>query len=168
MNCVRCGSGYEEVTEPVRLHVQGRQVVVDETYYRCPSCGDSMASTEQTALLQRRASVVVRMREGLLLPEEITAIRESLGLSKAQFERLLGSGEKTAVRWEKGLVFQSQHANELMIALRDVPEFAAHLSRRRGITLRADERPDDAIEGGRAVPFRSPPISRSQRARKTA
>jgi len=57
-----------------------------------------MASLEQTADLQRRAGVAIREQEGLLQPKEITAIRESLGLSKAAFERLLGSGEKTVGR----------------------------------------------------------------------
>jgi len=125
-----------------------------------------MASLEQTADLQRRAGVAIREQEGLLQPKEITAIRESLGLSKAAFERLLGSGEKTVGRWEKGLVFHSQHANELMIALRDVPEFAAHLARRRGIALRAGKTQSDA--GAPATPFRSSPLPRNQRARKTA
>jgi DNA-binding transcriptional regulator YiaG len=124
-----------------------------------------MASVEQTAELQRRASTAIREQEGLLQPEEITAIRESLGLSKADFERLLGSGEKTAVRWEKALVFQSQHANELMIALREVPEFAEHLARRRGIQLR---RPNDGVARGTAIPFRSAPAQAPQRHRKMA
>ena len=168
MECLKCGGRYEEITEPVRLRVQGRQVVVDRAFYRCSACGDEMASLAQTGDLQRRAGAAIREREGLLLPAEITAIRESLGLSKAQFERLLGSGEKTAVRWEKGLVFQSQHANELMIALRDVPEFAAHLARRRGIVVRAGKTRDDETVDVPAIPFRSPPVSRRQRARKTA
>jgi transcriptional regulator with XRE-family HTH domain len=66
-----------------------------------------------------------------LQPGEILAIRESLGYSQARFEKLLRVGQKTVVRWEKGTVFQSATADQLMRLVRDVPAVADVLSGRR-------------------------------------
>jgi len=40
--------------------------------------------------------------------------RESKGWSQHELERLLGTGAKTVVRWEKGTVCQSRAADRLL------------------------------------------------------
>jgi HTH-type transcriptional regulator/antitoxin MqsA len=136
MNCMRCSGEYEEVTEPVTLRVQGRTVTADRTALRCPACGDTVASLQHAAELQRRVGAAIREKEGLLQPGEIEALRTALGLNKAHFERLLGTGPKTVVRWEGGTVFQSKTADRLMRAVRDVPGVAEYLAALHGVTLK--------------------------------
>ena len=136
MKCMRCSGEYVEVTEPVTLRVQGRTVTAENTFLRCPLCGDTVASLDQTAELQRRVGAAIRADENLLQPGEIAAIRTSLGLNKRQFERLLGTGPKTVVRWESGTVFQSRTADRLMRGIRDVPGMADYLARMHGVTIK--------------------------------
>jgi hypothetical protein len=64
----------------------------------------------------------LRVHEGLLSPAQITAIRETLGLSQADLEKALGIGPKTVVRWEKGTVRQSRAADRLLRILAAHPE----------------------------------------------
>ena len=47
-----------------------------------------------------------------------------------KFEKLIGAGPKTVVRWERGSVFQNRTADTLMRVVRDFPEVAAHLMKR--------------------------------------
>jgi putative zinc finger/helix-turn-helix YgiT family protein len=56
---------------------------------------------------------------GLLLPEEIRALRKKLDLTQREFGELLQVGEKTATRWETGRGRPSRSLNVLLCALRD-------------------------------------------------
>lgn len=78
----------------------------------------------------RRATAVIRAEEGLLAPEEIVELRRKYGLTQAQLERLIGAGEKTVVRWERGTVSQNRTADTLLRVLRDFPDVVAHLAKR--------------------------------------
>ena len=164
MNCMRCSGEYQEVTEPVTLRVQGRTVTADRTALRCPACGDTVASLQHTAELQRRVGAAIREKEGLLQPDEIREVRTSLGLNKAHFERLLGTGPKTVVRWEGGTVFQSKTADRLMRAVRDVPGVAEYLAALHGVTLK---RPGSVLghqaDAADALPRATPPSRGSRR-----
>jgi DNA-binding transcriptional regulator YiaG len=56
---------------------------------------------------------------GLLLPGEIKALRQRLGLTQAEICELLQIGEKTWTRWENGRERPSRVLNVLLCALRD-------------------------------------------------
>jgi HTH-type transcriptional regulator/antitoxin MqsA len=89
---------------------------------RCRRCGEVYLKLEGANAVQLEAARRLRQARGLLTPDEIRAIRGSLGLSQAGLERLLGTGPKTVVRWEKGTVFQSATADRLMRLLAARPE----------------------------------------------
>jgi HTH-type transcriptional regulator / antitoxin MqsA len=95
--------------------------------------------------LQKAAASQVRASQGLLQPEEIKALRASLGLSQAAFEDLLGTGAKTVVRWEKGTVFQSATADRLMRLLREMPELKAALASDAVCGSRSSTRASEAL-----------------------
>jgi DNA-binding transcriptional regulator YiaG len=62
----------------------------------------------------------VRKKYGLLPPERIAEIRRNAGLTQAELEELLGTGEKVVVRWESGKVIQtSGYDNVLRLIERD-------------------------------------------------
>lgn len=115
---------------PIRMEVHGETVSVEGLEHgRCTACGESYLSLDDTTRLQAEAARQARAAKGLLTPQEIKDIRHSLGLSQAAFERLLGVGAKTVVRWEKGTVFQSATADRLMRLIRYSPELADVLAR---------------------------------------
>jgi HTH-type transcriptional regulator / antitoxin MqsA len=135
MKCERCGDKYRDVTEPQTFRVRGRQVTVPVTLLRCAGCGDVLYSPEQAERAQQAVYAEIRRRENLLAPAEIAAIRRTLGLKQEEFERLLGVGPKTLVRWESGRVFQSKAADALMRLVRADRMNAEHLAEWNGVTL---------------------------------
>ena len=97
---------------------------------------------------QRIAAAQMRATAGLLEPEEIKAIRQNVGLTQPTFEILLGVGPKTAVRWERGTVFQNAATDKLLRLVRDVPGAAEYLATQHGVRLR---RPSTGIDSPSAA-----------------
>lgn len=112
--CHVCDGEAIPISEVREYTIGRRSAVVQDEFMRCPACAEEFYLAGQMDAVQRRASAAIREEEGLLLPEEIRAIREGLGLSQADFERLLGVGPKTVVRWEKGTVFQNKATDALL------------------------------------------------------
>ena len=56
---------------------------------------------------------------GLLVPEEIKALRERLKLTQQEMSTYLGCGEKSYCRWENGSGRQSRMVNNFLLLLRD-------------------------------------------------
>lgn len=149
--CALCGGTLHSSHDPVSVEVRGETVsVAGVAHLRCNQCGEEYLDPAGIRTLQREAARQVRAERGLLQPEEITAIREALGLSKASFERLLGVGEKTAIRWEKGTVFQSATADLLMRLIRDVPAVLPALQGARAQFQVTVSTPKKASHGWRA------------------
>jgi HTH-type transcriptional regulator/antitoxin MqsA len=120
--CGECGGTMSISAEPIPFDLRGERVIVtDIAHSVCMQCGEMLFDLTSTARLQRAAADQLRASRGLLQSEEIRTLRRSLGLSQAAFERLLGTGPKTVVRWEKGIVFQSATADRLMRVLAQVP-----------------------------------------------
>ena len=126
--CVLCGGQVEETAAQLVEEFRGHETVVrGVTRHRCLECGEefySLGAASTIAAEQRRQA---RELEGLLQPEEIRAIRTSLGMSQAKFEQYLGVGPKTVVRWENGTVFQSKAVDRLIRLVGAVPQAAAYL-----------------------------------------
>ncbi len=112
-------TGLELVREIRPLRVGKRApVMVEMEFYRSRRTGEETFTPDQMDSALGMAGAQIRAKEGLLQPGEIRAIREDLGLSQAEFEKLLGVGPKTVVRWERGTVFQNQSTNALLQLVR--------------------------------------------------
>jgi putative zinc finger/helix-turn-helix YgiT family protein len=110
-NCqVPARVAYSRRTVPVG----SREVEIDDEYTCCDTCNEQFYTLAQATESHRRAIAAVRLEDGLLAPERIRLIRESLGLTQRQFEELLGVGEKTCVRWESGRVSQNVSTDRLI------------------------------------------------------
>jgi HTH-type transcriptional regulator/antitoxin MqsA len=135
--CYLCNSVADRVKERRETVWLRRKVMVDDEFYRCSSCGEEYYDGFQAQEHNRRTAAAIRAEDGLLQPEEVRAIRSGYGLSQAGLEKLIGSGEKTVVRWENGTVAQNATADTLLRVLRDHPEVVARLAEERGVRLRA-------------------------------
>jgi len=136
LECPLCGADVKRQQASIPIQVGARSIPVEGDYSLCTGCGEVFFGPGEMDRAMRTASSVVRNDEGLLHSEEIRAIREGLDLSQAQFERLLGVGPKTVVRWEKGTVFQNGATDTLLRLIRDVPACVEYLGARRGLSLR--------------------------------
>jgi HTH-type transcriptional regulator/antitoxin MqsA len=127
--CAECGGVVSNSCGSVPLEIRGETFEVSGIEHaRCESCAEVYLTLDASDELQRRAIRMSKESRGLLVPEEIRALRESLSLSQAAFEEMLGIGPKTVVRWEKGTVYQSATADRLMRLLIVYPELANVLS----------------------------------------
>lgn len=133
--CPLCGSPLVDIREVRAIQIGHRTAVVPDAFSRCTGCGEELYAPGQMEAVQRRASTQIRQNEGLLLSSEIREIREGLGLSQQAFERLLGVGPKTVVRWERGTVFQNRATDSLLRVIRAFPQAARFLAARHGIGM---------------------------------
>ena len=128
-DCEECGGRVEQSAETISVDLRGETISVEGIDHgRCTQCEEVYLDLDSTERLQQEAVRRLRKARGLLTPAEIRDLRTSLGLSQARFEKLLGTGPKTVVRWEKGTVFQSVTADKLMRLLIAKPELAALVS----------------------------------------
>lgn len=83
--------------------------------WRDPDTGETYLDGHALAELDQ-----VKARHlGVLAPEEIRALRQSLGLTQREISRLLQIGEKSWTRWETGRERPSRSMNVLLRALKD-------------------------------------------------
>jgi HTH-type transcriptional regulator/antitoxin MqsA len=134
--CWLCGAPAVLVTEPHRLPMAARDVVIEDQFYRCTECGEEFYNGGMMDESLKKATSAIQVEDGFLRPAEIRALRSSYGLTQAGLEKLIGSGEKTVVRWEKGTVSQNATADTLLRVLRDHPEVVARLAEERGVRVK--------------------------------
>lgn len=134
-HCPNCGGRLEAVVEEREIRVGDRSARVLDEFARCAACAEELYAPGQLDATLRRTSDAIRESEGLLLPAQIRALREALGLSQRAFEELLGVGPKTVVRWEKGTVFQNKATDALLRVVSEYPEVARFLAARHGVEL---------------------------------
>jgi HTH-type transcriptional regulator/antitoxin MqsA len=141
MECSICG-GHAVLVEELRTLKMGvRPVTFMDWLYRCERCGEGFFTFgEMLDDSFRRATAVIRAEDGLLAPDEIVALRKKYGLTQAQLERLIGAGEKTVVRWERGTVAQNKTADTLLRVLLEHPDVVAALKQQRGLAKPARRR----------------------------
>jgi HTH-type transcriptional regulator/antitoxin MqsA len=156
MMCGMCGGEATLVQEPHSLMMGTRPVTIDDEFYRCARCGEDFYIDGMEVETFRRAAAKVREEDGLLTPNDIVALREKYGLTQAGLERLIGAGEKTVVRWERGTVAQNQTADTLLRVLDGHPDVVARLAEERGVALRKRARARRPRAARKASPIPEP------------
>jgi HTH-type transcriptional regulator/antitoxin MqsA len=149
--CYECGAKAALVVEPREVRLGRRRVRVDDAFMRCENCKEEFYLPGQLSATQRRAADVVRESEGRLSPTRIRSIREQLGLTQSAFERLLDSGPKTVVRWERGSVIPNGVANTLLRLLEVFPVAAKLLAHWHGVNLLEASIPGESLFPTRAA-----------------
>ncbi len=134
-HCYLCGNEAPLVRELRETAMGTRRVVIEDEFFRCVRCGETFYDDELADQSSRRAAAAVRREDGLLEPDAIRAIRAQYGLSQAELETLIGAGEKTVVRWERGTVAQNATADTLLRVLRDNPKVVKKLAAERGVDV---------------------------------
>jgi HTH-type transcriptional regulator/antitoxin MqsA len=138
--CSICGGPATLFEEPQTMNMGGRTVTYLDQFYRCAQCGETLYLGEMAGESFRRAAATIRAEDGLLTPDEIVGLRKKYGLTQAQLERLIGAGEKTVVRWERGSVAQNKTADTLLRVLLEHPDVVVALKRQNGLVKPARRR----------------------------
>lgn len=91
------------------LKVKGEEVEFEAPVLVCEQCGEIVFDAEYDSEVLRRAHDLYRERHGLLTSAEIVRLRERYGFSQRALARLLGWGEITIQRYEKGVIQNRAH-----------------------------------------------------------
>ncbi len=101
--------------------------VPDVWVERCDQCGERFFPAETSRYLEE----FIAEKAEQLTPDELERIRENLGVDQTQMSEILGLGEKTYHRWEKGTQFPSRSMCYYIRVLAQFPE-ASEWLRERG------------------------------------
>jgi HTH-type transcriptional regulator / antitoxin MqsA len=149
--CSLCGGEVVDVRESRKFRVRGRNVMADVQFSRCGRCGEEIWTDEQVTAAQLAVAETIRRARNLLHPSEIVRIRKSLNLTQDEFERLLGAGKKTVVRWERGIVPPSSAMNELIWLIGEDRKNAERLAMKNGVAMsKLPSSPEPAVLRRRA------------------
>ncbi len=138
--CPQCGTDRELREEARRetYKVRGEEITVDAVVPVCPVCGEDVSIADRDDGILDRVYREYRRRKGLLQPEEIVELRERYGLSQRGLSRLMGWGQITVQRYEKGNLQDNAH-DALLRGLED-PGFVLDMLARSGDRLSKREK----------------------------
>ncbi len=129
-DCPLCRGHLSRGTVVDTVRVGRRSVQVESKPLMCDTCGEAFYGPGEVVDDLLEAGNDLRRSMGLLVPTEVRALRLRLGLTQVEFEKLLGVGPKTVVRWERGTVCQNRATDTLLRILAECPE-AVRVARRR-------------------------------------
>lgn len=104
------------LTKPFDIHMPAtenraaRKVATIDVQLRVDEDGDEVLTSESLDLIDKTQARYM----GLLIGEDIRALRERLKLSQDELSDLLGCGKKSLSRWENGHGYPSQLVNTLL------------------------------------------------------
>ena len=130
-----CGGRYTLETETVTVRLSGMATEVDRQFFRCDKCSNESRTIDQREAGEKLAVERIRAANSLLTPRGIRQLRDSLGLTVAQFSELCYGTPKGIVEgWEKGRYLQNRAADALMRSLTD-RETLERRAAKAGVTL---------------------------------
>lgn len=130
-----CGGRYALQTETVTMRLSGMAAEVTREFFRCEKCAHEQRTIEQRDAAEKTATELIRAEHDLLIPKAIRQLRESLGLTVAQFAELIYGTPKGIVDgWEKGKYLQNREADALIRSLAD-RETLEKRAAKAGVTL---------------------------------
>ncbi len=102
-----------DIFVPATENRKARKVATIEVQVYMDEEGDEVLTPESLDLIDKTQARYM----GLLMGEDIRAMRERLGLPQDELSDLLGCGKKSLSRWENGHGYPSQLVNTLLRAL---------------------------------------------------
>lgn len=127
-NCTHCKSQHiEELAETIRFSHQGKTLQAIEYYTHCNHCGAEYVTYEQAKKGDKSADLARRQADGLLMPQEIKAIRAMFNLTQKDASQIFGGGKNAFAKYECGEVRQSAAMDKLLRVVKNHPELLAEL-----------------------------------------
>ncbi|MBO5412686.1 MAG: type II toxin-antitoxin system MqsA family antitoxin [Clostridia bacterium] len=108
--CEKETDTYEKEIEDI-FQVKDEKIQAKIKIRICKTCGNEVYDEKLEKENEIKVYNIYRERKGLLLPEEIKKIRMKYDMTQAAFARILGFGEKTITRYERGAIQDIAHDN---------------------------------------------------------
>lgn len=142
MHCAQCGKpGLMFRRRPEIFEYKGATLKIDNYgVFACPTCGEEYLDHVLIQETEPQIRNWQRQVDGRLTTEEIKAIRKKIGVSQAEFSRVLGGGPKSFAKYETGVVNQSAAMDQLLRLIRDVPGAWENLKKQSEERRRVEQR----------------------------
>ncbi|MEY4515387.1 MAG: hypothetical protein RLZZ450_7509 [Pseudomonadota bacterium] len=121
-SCPACGAAMRFETRPDHVEYKGQRKEFESTGWWCSACDEAIfegpaLQVAERAFVELRAEV-----EDVLLPEQVTNIREKLNISQREAGKLLGGGVRAFQKYESGAVPVSAPMKNLLLLLGNEPK----------------------------------------------
>lgn len=138
--CFNCDEEMHVQEEPRKqlLVVRGEPIEFEVPVLICSGCGNTVFDPDYDGRVLRTAHDIYRERHGMLTSSDIEKLRGRYGLSQRALARMLGWGEITIQRYEKGAIQDRAH-DEVLRSLMD-PRRVLELIAKGSDLLTEDER----------------------------
>jgi len=109
--CTECfnDENFKKINGAITHEIKGEEFEENVEKFICQNCGEEIIEDEDFDKSLLNAFNDYRIKHNLLLPEEIENIRETYDLSQRALSRLLGWGQITIHRYEKGALQDKAH-----------------------------------------------------------
>ncbi|WP_082938605.1 type II TA system antitoxin MqsA family protein [Mitsuaria sp. 7] len=134
--CPNCGSTrlksmvFEETYRP-----RGAEVVVKLLGTKCAACGHEAGTWSQHDENMRRLAARKSFYDGLLMGEEIVALRKRYGLTQQAAARIFGKGKIAFSRYENEASYPDDSTTLMLQAAIEMPRFIKWLADKAGVEL---------------------------------
>lgn len=135
-HCPACKTGtLQAITKQREFFPYGRLVEVETSHFQCDACGAEVTTNTQRIANQKSLTARKPQYAGLLLGEEIFAMRRFYGMTQQQASILFGKGKIAFSRYENETSYPDDSLTKLLrIAIED-PRVVAKLAQDEGVDL---------------------------------
>ncbi|MEO7717523.1 MAG: type II TA system antitoxin MqsA family protein [Capsulimonas sp.] len=117
--CNQCESEATRVVERDEIcRVKGEEIVVHGAVRLCDACGERVFDRALDSAIFQEAFEIYRTRHEMMTPADIVRLREMYDMTQRSLSALLGLGEVTIHRYEKGSIPDEAH-HQLLRLIRD-------------------------------------------------
>jgi putative zinc finger/helix-turn-helix YgiT family protein len=133
--CDRCGTGVAThiIEKEQEFPVKGEPIRVLSSVRVCDACGEEIFDRGLDSANLLAAYDVYRQRHDLMTPSDIRSLRNRYGLSQRSLGTLLGWGEVTIHRYERGSLPDEAHNQVLQFLMH--PDNMARVLKSKGDRL---------------------------------
>ena len=129
--CPACGGMMVRASRPDTITYKAETISIQQPGWWCQDCEEAEFDPEDQEAADRAFQGLRAKVDGILLPEQVRAIRKRLGLSQRKAGELLGGGPRAFQKYERGQVTVSKPMSNLLRLLDADPTGLADLSSER-------------------------------------
>jgi len=134
--CPVCGMGrVHRHVEQVVFEYRGQQLRAEEQCGECDACGTQQGSLDDVRDNLRAKQRARKLNDGLLMGEEVRAIRKELSLTQEKAQELFGGGPVAFSKYENDEVLHSSLLDRTLRTMRSCPDYLKAYAREAGVTL---------------------------------
>ncbi len=128
--CPACGGSMIRETRADTILYKGVSADVSQPGWWCQDCAEAVLDPADQEAADQAYKDLRAGVDGILLPEQVRAIRKRLGLSQRKAGEVLGGGPRAFQKYERGVVAVSRPMSNLLRLLDADPEAVGHLTAR--------------------------------------